>query len=257
MNSKESKFASLIEQKKSSRICALTAYDYPTARILDEANIDIILVGDSLGMMFFGHSDTTMVTMEMMIHHTKACRNGVQRSILISDMPYKSYDTPNSALTNARRLLEAGADGVKLEGGSKILPQIEILIKNMIPVVGHLGFLPQSIKEEKKYKIKGKTEAERLEIKRDSILLQEKGVSAIILESVESNLAQSVTNSLEIPTIGIGSGNNCDGEIRVINDVVGSFPWFKPAFAKPLYSISDDIRNAVKKFKSHTKDETN
>ena len=254
---KNSKPDSFIDLKTSSRICALTAYDYPTARILDESGIDIILVGDSLGMMVFGHTDTTKVTMEMMINHTIACSNGVKRSLLITDMPYKTYDTSDSALTNAKLLLKAGAHGVKLEGGSKVIPQIKTLIQNKIPVLGHLGFLPQSIKEEKYYKKKGKTELEKMEIKRDSELLQEVGVSAIILESVERDLAKNITESLEIPTIGIGSGDFCNGEIRVINDIIGSYPWFIPPFAKPYCSIAEDIRNAVIAFRSSTVDESN
>jgi 3-methyl-2-oxobutanoate hydroxymethyltransferase len=248
---------SFIDLKTSSRICALTAYDYPTARILDESSIDIILVGDSLGMMVFGHTDTTKVTMGMMINHTIACSNGVKQSLLITDMPYRSYETSESALTNAKLLLEAGAHGVKLEGGSNVIPQIKTLIQNNIPVIGHLGFLPQSIKEEKYYKKKGKTESEKMEIKRDAKLLQDVGVSAIILESVESDLAKNVTKSLKIPTIGIGAGDFCNGEIRVINDIIGSYPWFIPPFAKSYCSIAQDIRDAVSAFRSSTLDETN
>ena len=229
---------SFIDLKTSSRICALTAYDYPTARILDESSIDIILVGDSLGMMVFGHTDTTKVTMEMMINHTIACSNGVKQSLLITDMPYRSYETSESALTNAKLLLEAGAHGVKLEGGSNVIPQIKTLIQNNISVIGHLGFLPQSIK-------------------RDAKLLQDVGVSAIILESVESDLAKNVTKLLKIPTIGIGAGDFCNGEIRVINDIIGSYPWFIPPFAKPYCSIAQDIRDAVSAFRSSTLDETN
>ena len=216
------------KNKFNKKICALTAYDYPTARILDELNVDMILVGDSLGMMVFGHEDTTNVSIEMMIHHTKACRNGVTNTPLITDMPYKSYETIDLALNNANRLMKAGADGVKLEGGKQIITQIETLLSNDIPVIGHLGFLPQSIKEEKGYKKKGKTESEKNEIFNDSILLEGVGISALVLESVEEKLASKITNSLKIPTIGIGSGNNCDGEIRVIDDIIGSYPWFTP-----------------------------
>ena len=193
----------------------------------------------------------------MMINHTIACSNGVKRSLLITDMPYRSYETSESALTNAKLLLEAGAHGVKLEGGSNVIPQIKTLIQNNIPVIGHLGFLPQSIKEEKYYKKKGKTESEKMEIKRDAKLLQDIGVSAIILESVESDLAKNVTKSLKIPTIGIGAGDFCNGEIRVINDIIGSYPWFIPPFAKSYCSIAQDIRDAVSAFRSSTLDETN
>ena len=243
--------------KLDSKICALTAYDYPTARILDELNVDMILVGDSLGMMVFGHEDTTNVSIEMMIHHTKACRNGVKSTPLITDMPYKSYETIDSALNNANRLMEAGADGVKLEGGKQIITQIETLLSNDIPVIGHLGFLPQSIKEEKGYKKKGKTESEKNEIFNDSILLEGVGISALVLESVEEKLASKITNSLKIPTIGIGSGNNCDGEIRVIDDIIGSYPWFTPPFASPFCSVSDNIREAVKTFQKIINEDSN
>lgn len=241
----------------NSRICALTAYDYPTARILDELNVDIILVGDSLGMMVFGHEDTTDVSMEMMIHHTSACRKGVSKNILITDMPYNSYECVDTALENAQRLMNAGADGVKLEGGNKIIDQIKILVKNDIPVIGHLGFLPQSIKEEKTYKKKGKIETEKTEIYNDSKLLESAGVSALVLESVEEKLARDITQALKIPTIGIGSGINCSGEIRVINDIIGSYPWFKPPFATSYCSVSDNITEAVKKFKRDIIENTN
>ena len=243
--------------KLDSKICALTAYDYPTARILDELKVDMILVGDSLGMMVFGHEDTTNVSIEMMIHHTKACRNGVINTPLITDMPYKSYETIDLALNNANRLMKAGADGVKLEGGKQIINQIKILLANDIPVIGHLGFLPQSIKEEKGYKKKGKIESEKNEIFNDSILLEDAGISALVLESVEENLASEITNSIKIPTIGIGSGNNCDGEIRVIDDIIGSYPWFKPPFASPFCSVSDNIREAVKTFQKAINDDSN
>ena len=221
--------------KLDSKICALTAYDYPTARILDELNVDMILVGDSLGMMVFGHEDTTNVSIEMMIHHTKACRNGVKNTPLITDMPYKSYETIDSALNNANRLMEAGADGVKLEGGKQIITQIETLLSNDIPVIGHLGFLPQAIKEEKGYKKKGKTESEKNEIFNDSILLEGVGISALVL----------------------GSGLNCDGEIRVIDDIIGSYPWFTPPFVSPFCSVSDNIREAVKTFQKVINEDSN
>ena len=243
--------------KLDSKICALTAYDYPTARILDELKVDMILVGDSLGMMVFGHEDTTNVSIEMMIHHTKACRNGVINTPLITDMPYKSYETIDLALNNANRLMKAGADGVKLEGGKQIINQIKILLANDIPVIGHLGFLPQSIKEEKVYKKKGKTESEKNEIFNESILLEGVGISALVLESVEEKLASKITNSLKIPTIGIGSGNNCDGEIRVIDDIIGSYPWFTPPFASTFCSVSDNIREAVKTFQKIINEDSN
>ena len=208
-------------------------------------------------MMVFCHEDTTDVSIEMMIHHTSACRKGVSKNILITDMPYNSYECVDTALKNAQRLMNAGADGVKLEGGNKIIDQIKILVKNDIPVIGHLGFLPQSIKEEKTYKKKGKIETEKTEIYNDSKLLESAGVSALVLESVEEKLARDITQELIIPTIGIGSGINCNGELRVINDIIGSYPWFKPPFATSYCSVSDNITEAVKKFKRDIIENTN
>lgn len=244
-----SRVTALGSRKGQNPISALTAYDYPTAKILDENGIDLILVGDSLGMVVLGHEDTTSVTIEMMTHHTSACRSAINHAALVADLPYKSYETPEQAVITSNLLVISGADGVKLEGGSEIIPQIAAIREAGIPVIGHIGFLPQSIKVEGNYKKKGKDSVEYSKILSDAMSLEKAGVSAVVLESIVSDLALEITTSLEIPTIGIGSGNDCDGQIRVIHDITGGFPWFTPPFAKPLCNIADEVSSAVQKYK--------
>ncbi len=243
-----SRVTSLASKDRDNPISALTAYDYPTARILDENGIDLILVGDSLGMVVLGHNDTTSVSIDMMAHHTSACRPAVNNAALVADLPYESYQSPDQAIASSHSLIQAGADGIKLEGGASVVPQIKAIIETGIPVIGHIGFLPQSIESEGGYKKKGKSTDEYSMILSDAICLENAGVSAIVLESVVSDLATEITETLKIPTIGIGSGNNCDGQIRVIHDITGNFPWFSPPFAKPLCNIADEISSAVKKY---------
>jgi 3-methyl-2-oxobutanoate hydroxymethyltransferase len=246
--SQPSRVTALASKDRNAPISALTAYDYPTARILDENGIDLILVGDSLGMVVLGHNDTTSVSIEMMVHHTSACRPAINNAALVADLPYESYQSPDQAIASSNSLVQAGADGIKLEGGSAVIPQITAIIETGIPVIGHIGFLPQSIEIEGGYKKKGKSSDEYSSILSDAICLEKAGVSAIVLESVVSDLATEITETLKIPTIGIGSGANCDGQIRVIHDITGNFPWFKPPFAKPLCNIADEISSAVKKY---------
>lgn len=243
-------------KERPEPISALTAYDYPTARILDEAGIDLILVGDSLGMVVLGHEDTTHVTMDMMLHHTEACRRGITNAALVADLPYRSYKTPEQAVENSRMLMSAGADGVKLEGGTNVLPQIDALTLEQIPVVGHIGMLPQSVKEEGGYKKKGKSSAGAEQMFADAIALENSGVTALVLESIVSNVAAHITKRTIIPTIGIGSGRHCDGQIRVIHDILGGFPWFQPSFAKPLASIAAVTSLAVREYINSMKKET-
>jgi 3-methyl-2-oxobutanoate hydroxymethyltransferase len=243
-----SRVTALGSRKGQNPISALTAYDYPTAKILDESGINLILVGDSLGMVVLGHEDTTSVTVAMMVHHTSACRPAINHAALVADLPYRSYETPEQAVDTSNSLVIAGADGVKLEGGSEIIPQISAIREAGIPVIGHIGFLPQSIKVEGNYKKKGKNADEYSKILSDAITLEKAGVVAVVLESIISDLATEITSSLEIPTIGIGSGNHCDGQIRVIHDITGSFPWFTPPFAKPLCNIANEMSSAVKKY---------
>ncbi len=214
------------------QIVAITAYDYPVARLMDEAGVDLILVGDSLGMVVLGHEDTTSVTLEMMVHHTLACRRGIREAVLVSDLPIGSYDTPAQALASARALSAAGADAVKLEGALKQIEKIEAIIGAGIRVIGHIGMLPQRVREEGGYKKKGKSEADLQHLLRGAEALEEAGVDAIIIESTVPAAAERVTAEVQIPVIGIGAGKSCDGQIRVVHDVLGSFPWFVPRFAK-------------------------
>jgi 3-methyl-2-oxobutanoate hydroxymethyltransferase len=233
---------------RGEKIPALTAYDYPTARLLDEAGVPLILVGDSLGMVVLGLPDTTGVTLADMLHHTRAVARGAKEAWVVADLSYGTYDTPEQAAASARALAEAGAHAVKLEGGATFLPQIAAILGEGIPVVGHLGMLPQSVKLEGGYHIKGKTvpEAERLEA--DAVALADAGVSAIVLELVVPELAERISRALPIPTIGIGSGAGCDGQILVIHDLVGLFPWFRPKFAKPEAELGPQLREAARRF---------
>lgn len=227
-------------------ISALTAYDYPTARLLDEAGVDLLLVGDSLGMVVLGFPDTTHVTLDHMLHHTEAVARGAKNSLIIGDLPIHTYDTAEEAVANATRLIEAGAQSVKLEGGIRQAHKVKAIVEAGIPVVGHLGMLPQRVKVEGGYKKKGKTEEESAAILEGALALQEAGVFAIVLESVIPATARMLTEKLAVPTIGIGCGKGtCDGEIAVITDVVGSYPWFVPPFARPQADVAGEIRKAV------------
>lgn len=237
---------------RGEKISALTAYDYPLARLLDEAGIDLILVGDSLGMVVLGHPDTTEVTMDDMLHHTRAAARGVERATLVADLPARSYATPGEALTNARRLLAAGADAVKLEGGLAMRPQIEALTRNGIPLVAHIGMLPQSVRLEGGYKIKGRSPEEEQALLADALAVEEAGALAVVLEIVAAGPAARLSEALAIPTIGIGSGAGCDGQILVTHDLIGYFPWFQPKFVQPRAHVADEIRAAVAAFVEET-----
>ncbi|HPA16687.1 MAG TPA: 3-methyl-2-oxobutanoate hydroxymethyltransferase [Verrucomicrobiae bacterium] len=231
------------------RLLALTAYDYPIARLLDEAGVDVLHVGDSLGMLVLGHEDTTRVTMDDMERHVRAVARGRRRALITADLPIHAYDDPAAAVANSRRLIDAGADAVKLEGGHEIAPQIRALIAAGIPVQGHLGMLPQRIREEGGYRRKGKTDLEREHMIQDAQLLAEVGCFSIVLECVVHDVATAVTAATPVPTLGIASGDGCDGEIRVVHDVIGLFPWFVPPFAKPLEHVADRISDAVIAFR--------
>ncbi len=239
------------EHKVSGRpVAALTAYDYPTGRLIDEAGVDLILVGDSLGMVVLGFPDTTNVTLADMVRHTGAVARGAQRAPVITDLPIHTYDSPEQALRSARRVMRAGADGVKLEGGESVLPQIRALTAAGIPVLAHLGMLPQRVLEEGGYKVKGRSVLEAESIRRDAIAVQEAGAFAVVLEIVLPELAADVSTSLEIPTIGIGSGQGCDGQILVLHDLVGLFPWFRPKFVQPRAELAAPFSAAVQAYVS-------
>ncbi len=230
------------------KISSLTAYDYPTARLLDECGLDFLLVGDSLGMVVLGYPDTTSVTMEHMAHHTSAVARAAQQTWVVADMPFGSYATSANAVNNAIRLSEAGADAVKLEGGLECLPIVQTVLAAGVPVVGHLGMLPQRVREEGGYRIKGKSESEADALIASAKALDEAGVSAIVLELVHRPLAEEISRVVKVPTIGIGSGTGCDGQILVLHDVVGLFPWFRPKFAEQRADIAAEIQRAARAF---------
>ncbi len=246
--------ASLKEMKqRGEKIAVLTAYDYPTARLLDESGIDVILVGDSVGMVVLGYPDTTHVTIDEMVHHTGAAARGVKRALVVADLPIGTYTLPKQALINARRLMDAGADAVKLEGGREQHDQIEEIVAAGIPVMAHLGMLPQSVKTEGGYKIKGKTPVEAEKLLDDAQCVQKAGAFAVVLELVRAEVAAQMTASLAIPTIGIGAGLGCDGQVLVSHDLIGLFPWFTPKFVKPHGHVADQIRASAAAFIADTK----
>jgi 3-methyl-2-oxobutanoate hydroxymethyltransferase len=215
------------------------------ARLLDEARIPLLLVGDSLGMVVLGYPDTTSVTMEEIEHHVRAVARAKPRALLAADLPYHSYQNVTDALNNARRLVAAGAEAVKAEGGRAILPQVRAIVEAGIPFIGHLGMLPQSLHEEGRYRIKGKVDAERQALLDDAKGLAEAGAFAIVLELVTPPVATELTSSIPLPTIGIGSGDGCDGQILVTPDLLGTFPWFTPKFVKPKLNSAEKMREAI------------
>ncbi|MGC6427386.1 MAG: 3-methyl-2-oxobutanoate hydroxymethyltransferase [Akkermansiaceae bacterium] len=236
-------------RKGAQRLSALTAYDYPTARLLDEAGIDLLLVGDSLGMVVLGFPDTTHVTLDHILHHTEAVARGAANTHIIGDLPIHTYDTCEDALKNAQALITAGAHSVKLEGGTRQAAKVRAITQGGIPVVGHLGMLPQHVKEEGGYRKKGKSDSEIENLLEGAVALQDAGCFAIVLESVIPNVATRLTEMLDIPTIGIGcGGKTCDGEIAVITDVIGSYPWFVPPFATQRTNVAEETSRAVKEY---------
>ncbi|HYT58557.1 MAG TPA: 3-methyl-2-oxobutanoate hydroxymethyltransferase [Haliangiales bacterium] len=241
--------AEMIRRMKGQKIPALTAYDYPMTRLLDEIGIPLILVGDSLGMVVLGYPDTTQVTMAEMEHHVRAAARAKPKSLLAADLPYRSYETVESAVANARRLVGAGAEAVKAEGGRKILSQVRAVIAAGIPFLGHLGMLPQSVREEGGYHVKGKEESEREALLADARALAEAGAFAIVLELVAPPVAKEITQTIPVPTIGIGSGPDCDGQILVTTDLLGTFPWFTPKFVKPRLNAADQMRAAIEEWR--------
>ena len=240
-------------KRRGEKLAVLTAYDYPTARLLDESGIDILLVGDSLGMVVLGFPDTTHVTMEHMLHHTTAVARGTQRALIVADLPVASYDTPGQAVANARRLIAAGAHAVKLEGGASHAARIAAIVAIGIPVMAHLGMLPQSIREEGGYKLKGKTPESADALLTDALAVESAGTFAVVLELVKADVAQRISTALQIPTIGIGSGAACNGQVLVTHDLIGLFPWFTPKFARQHAQVAASIREAATAFLRETK----
>jgi len=236
-------------KSEGRRLATLTAYDYPTAKLVAEAGIDMILVGDSLGMVVLGYPDTTQVTMADMLHHLRAVKRGAPEAFVAVDLPYASYETANAAVAHAGELIEAGAQAVKMEGGATIESQLRAVAAAGFPLIGHLGMLPQSIHSEGgHYRRHGRTAEEAIQLSNDAQLLEDLGAMAIVLECVEAPVATAISAALEIPTIGIGSGSGCDGEILVIHDLIGFFPWFTPKFVTPDADVAGEIRNAVARY---------
>jgi 3-methyl-2-oxobutanoate hydroxymethyltransferase len=236
-------------KSRGEKIAALTAYDYPMAKLLDEAGVPLLLVGDSLGMVVLGYPDTTHVTMAEMEHHVRAAARAKPNALLGGDLPYHSYESVETAVADAKRIIAAGAEFVKAEGGREILPQIKAILAAGIPFMGHLGMLPQHVLEEGGYKIKGRQDAEHQKLLDDARLLADAGAFAIVLELVTPPVAKEISQSIAIPTIGIGSGPDCDGQILVTPDLVGAFPWFTPRFVKPKANCAAEIKTAVAAWK--------
>ena len=234
-------FQERIRQKKSKeKIIMLTAYDFQTARILDQSDIDLILVGDSSGMVVQGYSDTRSVTMADMIYHIKAVARGAKSIPIIGDMPVNSCNTVQDCLMNARRFIEAGAHGLKIEGIKA--ESIEALVDKEVPVMGHVGMLPQMAEA---YRVKGKKPEEAKQILQDAEGLDKAGVFSIVLECIPESLAKTITEIVEVPTIGIGAGRYCDGQVLVINDVLGYDDSFKPKYVKAYANLNKTIKDAV------------
>lgn len=245
------------KKEAGKKITMLTAYDYPMAKLVDEAGIDTVLVGDSLGMVVLGYENTLPVTMDDMIHHSKAARRGVTFAYLIGDMPYKSYETAKSARDNAKRFInEAGCDAVKLEGGTESLEAAASILNSGIPVLGHLGLTPQSVEKLGGYKVQGKTAEAAKAIMDDAKKLEDAGCFALVLECVPAALAKIITDKLKIPTIGIGAGPFCDGQVLVTNDMVGLFDRFTPKFVKQYVKLSVKILEGVKQYKQEVENTT-
>jgi len=237
-------------KKEGRKIVTLTAYDFPTAKILDEVGVDCILVGDSAGTVFFGQENTLSVTMEQMIFLCAGVSRGVKRALVIGDMPFLSYQvSPAKAIHNAGRFLkEGGAKAVKLEGGTEMAKTIARLVALGIPVMGHIGLTPQSINKFGGYRVMGKTPRQKDYLLESARALQDAGVFAVVLESVVPDVAAEITASLKVPTIGIGAGPNCDGQVLVVSDMLGLFEEFRPKFVRRYADLAGDIRKAVGAF---------
>ena len=241
----KNKIINFINKKNKSKIISLTAYSKNIASIIDK-HCDLVLVGDSLGSVLYNFSTTKKVTLDMMIEHSKSVRMGITKSLMVVDMPFNTYRNPREALKNAKKIiLKTKCDAVKLEGGKKILEIVKTLIKHKIPVMGHLGILPQSAK---KFKVKGKKTSEQKNILSDSKLLEEIGVFSIVLECIESSLAKKISNTINIPTIGIGASKYCDGQVLVTDDLIGLND-INVKFVKKYSNIKIQIKDAVLKFK--------
>ncbi len=237
---------------RAEKLAMLTAYDYPCARLLAQSGLDLLLVGDSVGMVVLGYPDTTSVTMDEMVHHTRAvargARDGGDGPLILADLPFGAAETPALALQNSKRLMEAGAHAVKIEGGRSHAAHYAALREAGIAVMAHIGMQPQRVRIEGGYKIKGRTPEQADALLADACAAEQCGAFAVLLELVVPTVAASITGTLKIPTIGIGSGPDCDGQVLVLHDVIGLFPWFKPKFATQRANVAGEIERAAKEF---------
>ena len=242
-------------KQKGEKITMLTAYDYSTAKIVDEVGIPLILVGDSLGMVILGYESTIPVTMEEMLHHTRAVVRGTEQAMIIGDMPFMTYHiSVDDALKNAARFIqEGGAQAVKLEGGVTVAEKVRSIVNCGIPVMGHIGLTPQSIYQFGGFKVQGKTPEAATRLLKDAQALEEAGAFSIVLETVPAPLAKIITEKIGIPTIGIGAGADCDGQVQVINDILGSFTDFVPKHAKQYTKLTDIMSNAITEYHNEVK----
>ncbi|MGB7472633.1 MAG: 3-methyl-2-oxobutanoate hydroxymethyltransferase [Trichococcus sp.] len=242
-------------KQKNERLTMLTAYDYSTAKLIDAAGIDSVLVGDSLGMVMLGYEDTLSVTMEDMIHHTKAVARGVKDALVVSDLPFMSYQTSvYDAVSNAGRLIKEGrAQAVKLEGGIEVCPQIKAIVEASIPVMAHLGLTPQSVNAFGGFKVQGKDEEAARSLIEQAKAVEAAGAFAVVLECIPAKLADLITKSISIPTIGIGAGNGCDGQVLVYQDMLGLYSDFTPKFVKRYAEIGPQMQTAIKGYISEVK----
>ena len=247
-------FTLLDKKQRHEPITCLTAYDYASARLVDEAGIDMILVGDSLGMVMLGYDNTLPVTVEEMLHHTRAVRRGVKRAFLVADMPFASYHVSDEeAIRNAARFIKDGAEAVKIEGGEKRAQLVERLVDAEIPVVGHIGLTPQSLHSMGGYKVQGKSLKAVEQLMHDALALERCGACCVVLEGIPREVAALITQEIEIPTIGIGAGPDCDGQVLVFHDVLG-LTFAEPAkFVRRYADLGSTITNAVQAFKSDVK----
>nr|WP_319219057.1 3-methyl-2-oxobutanoate hydroxymethyltransferase [uncultured Trichococcus sp.] len=242
-------------KQKNERLTMLTAYDYSTAKLIDASGIDSVLVGDSLGMVMLGYEDTLSVTMEDMIHHTRAVARGVKDALVVSDLPFMSYQTSvYDAVVNAGRLIKEGrAQAVKLEGGLEVCPQIKAIVEASIPVMAHLGLTPQSVNAFGGFKVQGKDEEAARSLIEQAKAVEAAGAFAVVLECIPAKLAELITQSISIPTIGIGAGNGCDGQVLVYQDMLGLYSDFTPKFVKRYAEIGPQMENAIEDYISEVK----
>jgi 3-methyl-2-oxobutanoate hydroxymethyltransferase len=242
-------------KKDKEKITMLTAYDYPFAKLIDQCDIEVVLVGDSVGNAVLGYKSTIGVTMDEMIHHAKAASKGIEKALLIGDMPFMSYNvSKEETVKNAGRFLkEAGCDAVKIEGGLEVTDAVSSIVKAGIPILGHIGLTPQTVSKLGGYKVQGKDAKKAEQLIKEAKALEKAGCFAIVLECVPDELAKIITEEIDIPTIGIGAGPFCDGQVLVVHDILGLSGKFRPKFAKQYADLSKEITSAVNKFKEEVK----